>query len=308
MPELPEVETMCRGLSPAVGSTIERIEFPEIPYRPIVTTPAPSQWAARLVGRKILGIERIAKRVVILVAPRNSTNESNSSGSLNKDNLIGNVPDQLQHAEADRIVFQPKMAGIAMISDPPSAAHTRVVIHLSGATCERVLYWDRRGLGTAHIWTSSECDRYLGPKVLGPDALSITAEAFSQAFRTLKRPVKPALLDQRLVAGVGNLYASEILHLSGIHPERKCDRIALKSWHSIHRSMQKILLDAIAHEGSTLNDGTYRNAINGEGGYQNHHRVYGREGEMCLGCHRSHIVRIVQSQRSTFFCKTCQPR
>jgi len=306
MPELPEVETMCRGLSPAIGSTIERIEFPDIPYRPIVTTPAPSQWAARLVGRTIVGIERIAKRVVILVAPGNSANKTISVDSTDKP--VGCEALQEHRAEADRIVFQPKMAGIAMISNPPSAVHTRVVLHLSGASCDRILYWDRRGLGTAHIWTPSECDLYLGPKVLGPDALSITAEVFAQAFRNLKRPVKPALLDQRLVAGVGNLYASEILHRSGIHPERKCDRIPIKSWQSIHRSMQEILLDAIAHEGSTLNDGTYRNAINGEGGYQNHHRVYGREGETCLGCHRSTIVRIVQSQRSTFFCKTCQPR
>jgi formamidopyrimidine-DNA glycosylase len=306
MPELPEVETMCRGLAPTVGSTIQRIEFPDIPYRPIVTTPSPSQWTERLVGRKILGIERVAKRVVILVAPRNYVSEK--SLACFTDKLEVDEVFERQRTAADRIVFQPKMAGIAMITDPPSAAHTRVVLHLSGTSCERILYWDRRGLGTAHIWTPSEFELYLGPSVLGPDALSVTPDAFAKAYKPLNRPVKPALLDQRLVAGVGNLYASEILHRSCIHPERKCDQISLKSWQLIHRSMQEILLDAIAHEGSTLNDGTYRNAINGEGGYQNHHRVYGREGEHCLNCHRSTIVRIVQSQRSTFYCKTCQPR
>lgn len=284
MPELPEVETMRRGLFPAIGGIIERVEFPVIPYRPIGMSPPAARWSELLVGRRVLEIQRVAKRVLIVL-----DDEGGVGAGL-------------------RVVLQPKMAGIAMIGEPPTEVHTRLILHVQGAGCERVLYWDRRGLGTAHLWTVEECGRYLGPAVLGPDALSVSVEEFTQTFRSVRREVKPALLEQRYVAGVGNLYASEILHRCGVHPQRRCDRIPKRVWGEIHGAMQAILNDAIAHEGSTLRDGTYRNAINGEGGYQNQHRVYDRAGEVCVGCGRGEITRIVQGQRSTFFCKVCQPR
>jgi formamidopyrimidine-DNA glycosylase len=109
------------------------------------------------------------------------------------------------------------------------------------------------------------------------------------------------------VAGVGNLYASEILHLAGIHPAKRCDKLRLAQWQAIHARMIEILNLAIEHEGSTLSDGTYRNALNKTGGYQNHHRVYDRAGEICLTCARKQVVRIVQAQRATFYCPNCQP-
>jgi formamidopyrimidine-DNA glycosylase len=278
MPELPEVETMRRGLFPAIGGTICRVEFPESRYRPIVMSPAPSLWASSLSGRSILGIDRIAKRVLI---------------RLDGDS---------------QIVLQPKMAGLTLIADPPTLEHIRLVIHLENAHCERILYWDRRGLGTAHIWSADQCDRFLGPTVLGTDALSIDAKEFHQRYGKLKRPVKPALLDQRLVAGVGNLYASEILHRAAIDPRTLCLRISKPKWYRIHQIMQQVLLEAIDNEGSTLADGTYRNAINGEGGFQHFHLVYARDGQICTSCRSGTIRRIVQSQRSTFFCSECQKR
>ena len=278
MPELPEVETMRRGLFPAIGGTILRVEFPESRYRPIVMTPAASLWTTALTGRSILAVDRIAKRVLIRL-----------------DN-------------AHRIVLQPKMAGLTLITDPPTLDHIRLVIHLENANCERILYWDRRGLGTAHIWSEDQCDEFLGPKVLGTDALSIGAEEFHQRYGKLNRPVKPALLDQRLVAGVGNLYASEILHRAAIDPRTLCLRISKPKWQRIHQLMQQVLLQAIENEGSTLADGTYRNAINGEGGFQHFHRVYARDKQICNTCRSGTIRRIVQSQRSTFFCPVCQKR
>lgn len=284
MPELPEVETMRRGLFPAIGGTIEQVEFPAIPYRPIKISPPAPNWSELLVGRKVVEIQRIAKRVLIV------------------------FDDEHRQNTGVRLVLQPKMAGIAMINEPPTQAHTRLILHIKDAQCERILYWDRRGLGTAHLWTEDQCTQYLGPAVLGPDALTVNADEFTRTFRALKREVKPALLEQRYVAGVGNLYASEILHRCGVHPQRRCNRIPKKVWTVIHETMQAILNDAIVHEGSTLRDGTYRNAINGEGGYQNQHRVYDRAGELCQDCNVGRIERIVQGQRSTFFCKVCQPR
>jgi formamidopyrimidine-DNA glycosylase len=118
--------------------------------------------------------------------------------------------------------------------------------------------------------------------------------------------VKVALLDQRAVAGVGNLYASEILHLARIHPARPCDELARRHWNAIAAAAREVLETAIRYEGSTLSDGTYRNALNKEGGYQNEHRVYAKAGEPCPRCRRGVIERIVQAQRSTFFCPRCQ--
>ncbi|HEX3728154.1 MAG TPA: zinc finger domain-containing protein, partial [Pirellulales bacterium] len=128
-----------------------------------------------------------------------------------------------------------------------------------------------------------------------------------QALAGSRREIKVALLDQRALAGIGNLYASEILHLAGIHPRLRCDHLRPAAWQRLHQAMLEILHQAIFHEGSTLGDGTYRNALNQEGGYQNHHRVYDRAGERCPSCGRANIERMVQAQRSTFFCASCQP-
>ncbi|MFN7289852.1 MAG: bifunctional DNA-formamidopyrimidine glycosylase/DNA-(apurinic or apyrimidinic site) lyase [Pirellula sp.] len=281
MPELPEVETMRRGLLPIVGSTIVLVEYPAIPYRPIVVYPSRESLADRVTGHTITAVDRIAKRVLVRLTSR------------------------------DSVVMQPKMAGIAMLSDPPSDQHIRVVFHLRNvhggpSLPSQFLYWDRRGLGTVCLWTPEEELKYLGPDSLGPDALLVDAKSFASRFRDCKKAVKVALLDQTLVAGIGNLYAAEILFAARVSPEARCCDLATSKWRSIHEHSQRILLKAIENEGSTLSDGTYRNAINGEGSYQNHHLVYDREGEHCTRCKKGTIVRIVQAQRSTFYCPKCQ--
>jgi formamidopyrimidine-DNA glycosylase len=119
-------------------------------------------------------------------------------------------------------------------------------------------------------------------------------------------PVKVALLDQSALAGVGNLYASEILHVAGIHPRLRCHRLSRRQWQRLADSMLAVLDEAIRYEGSTLADGTYRTVLNNPGGYQNRHRVYDRAGELCPSCGKRAIQRIVQAQRSTFFCPACQ--
>jgi formamidopyrimidine-DNA glycosylase len=281
MPELPEVETMRRGLLPIVGSTIAMVEYPEIPYRPIVVYPSRESLATRVAKQKITAVDRIAKRVLVRL----------TSG--------------------DSIVMQPKMAGIAMLSDPPSEEHIRVVFHLGRATERQTtptqfLYWDRRGLGTVCLWTPEEEENHLGPDKLGPDALLVDVKSFASRYRDCKKAVKVALLDQTLVAGIGNLYAAEILFAAKVSPEVRCCDLPQSKWRLIYEHSQRILLKAIENEGSTLSDGTYRNAINGEGSYQNHHLVYDREGEPCTRCKKGKIARIVQAQRSTFYCPKCQ--
>ena len=143
---------------------------------------------------------------------------------------------------------------------------------------------------------------------LGPDALALSAEELRERLHSSRRAIKVALLDQRAVAGVGNLYASEILHLARVHPAKRCDLLTAAQWEAIHARLLEVLHLAIRHEGSTLSDGTYRNALNQSGGYQNHHRVYDRAGELCVQCSRTAIVRIVQAQRATFYCPLCQTK
>jgi formamidopyrimidine-DNA glycosylase len=116
------------------------------------------------------------------------------------------------------------------------------------------------------------------------------------------------MLDQKIILGIGNLYAAEILHLAGVHPQTRCDQITGKRWQLIYQRMIEVFELAIEYEGSTLSDGTYRNAINGEGSFQNEHRVYDREGQACPKCKNVKIIRIVQAQRATFFCKRCQTK
>ncbi len=275
MPELPEVETMRRGIASIVGRKIASVGRLPCERRPIGVTPEPGRWR-RVVGCLITAVERVGKRVVVVL----------DSG--------------------DRIIFEPRMTGLVLLVDPPTTDHLRFCVDLSTPRQPmRLLYWDRRGLGSVRLLTDAEfAATFLTGKV-GPDALAISRRDFPGRFAGCRQPIKVALLDQRRVAGVGNLYASELLFLAGVHPTTPCDGLTAEQWDEIHRQMRKVLQTAIRHEGSTLSDGTYRTALNQAGGYQNHHRVYDRAALPCPTC-RQPIERIVQAQRSTFFCPQCQ--
>jgi formamidopyrimidine-DNA glycosylase len=119
--------------------------------------------------------------------------------------------------------------------------------------------------------------------------------------------VKVGLLDQRAVAGIGNIYAAEILHRAGLDPRTSCRRLRADDWRRIAACTHAVLAAAVRHEGSSIGDETYRTATGTAGRFQKLHRVYGREGRPCRRC-RTPIVRIVQAQRSTFFCPCCQPQ
>jgi formamidopyrimidine-DNA glycosylase len=209
----------------------------------------------------------------------------------------------------DGIVFEPRMTGLVLLAQPPDQGHLRlriaVKIDESHSPAE-LLYWDRRGLGSVRLFSPAELERKLGIKNLGPDALAISCGTLRQRLGRSRRAIKVALLDQHAVAGIGNLYSAEILHLARIHPLRRCCDLRPKQWRDLHAAMRRVLHAAIQAEGSTLSDGTYRNALNQAGQYQNHHRVYDQAGEKCGRCGRGTILRIVQAQRATFFCPVCQ--
>lgn len=277
MPELPEVETMRRGILGIVGARIAAVERTACRRRPIAITPRIDRFRRRAVGCVVCDVGRVGKRVVVRLDSQ------------------------------DAIVLEPRMTGLVLVVDPPTQEHLRFRCSLIDGAADELLYWDRRGLGSVRLFSPSEFENALGPTKLGPDALEASGPLLRQRLGTSKRAVKVALLDQRAVAGIGNLYASEILHLAGIHPARRCDKITSSQWNAIADATHEILETAIRYEGSTLSDGTYRNALNESGGYQNHHRVYDRAGQPCPRCGGAkRITRMVQAQRSTFYCRACQ--
>jgi formamidopyrimidine-DNA glycosylase len=211
-------------------------------------------------------------------------------------------------AGGDGVIFEPRMTGLVLVADPPTPEHLRIHVSLRGCGVTDVWYWDRRGLGSVRLATAAELDRDLGAARLGPDALSATPAMLQARLGLSKRAVKVALLDQRALAGVGNLYAAEILHLARVHPETPCTRLAPRHWKRLADATTRVLAEAIRYEGSTLSDGTYRNALSAAGSYQNMHRVYDKAGFRCATCHRGRIRRIVQAQRATFYCPCCQRR
>jgi formamidopyrimidine-DNA glycosylase len=139
---------------------------------------------------------------------------------------------------------------------------------------------------------------------VGPDALEISAAELRARLGASSRAIKVALLDQKALAGIGNIYASEILHRVGVHPATPCKRLAPRQWTKLHAEIGKVLHEALREQGSTLADNIYKTP-NGESG-QYTRQVYQRHGQLCLRCGQAEIERIVQAQRSTFFCPMCQ--
>lgn len=277
MPELPEVETMRRGVLGTLGGRILQFCRLPCPRKPINIAPQAPHLEDRTAGRQITQIDRIGKRVVLRLDSQ------------------------------DALVFEPRMTGLLLVGPSPDPLYLRVRIDLEDATEACIWFWDRRGLGHVRLLSPAEQQAAFAAERIGPDALTVTAEKFRERLGSSRRAVKVALLDQRAVAGIGNLYAAELLNLAGIHPQARCDLLTSKQWGAIADATRAVLEEAILHEGSTLSDGTYRNALNQDGGYQNHHRVYNRAGSPCPRCGGT-IRRIVQAQRSTFFCPGCQKR
>jgi formamidopyrimidine-DNA glycosylase len=280
MPELPEVETMRRGIAVVAGSRITDLWRPPSGLRPFKIEPPFSELREKIVGRSIAAVTRIGKRIVL----------------------------ELEHG--NRLMIEPRMTGRVLLLNAQATRladkHLRLVFELSGRADCRLLFWDSRGLGVVRLVSPDsfqrECARW------GPDALTLSAELLQERLSGTRQAVKVALMDQKRVAGIGNLYASEILHRARLDPEARCDRLRCGDWRDLQAAVREVLEEAIRSQGSTLSDGMYRTAEDRDGGYQEHHRVYQRAGKPCLSCDRAKIVRIVQAQRSTFLCRRCQCR
>lgn len=268
---------MRRNVAAAAGGRVVGVEKIPCPRKPIAITPRIDRLRARVVDQPIEAVERVGKRVA------------------------------LRFGSGDRLILEPRMTGLVGAGESPDPLYLRLRIDLADADIEKVWFWDRRGLGLAQLYSESEFAEAFSDEKLGPDGLLVRSEEFRHRLGGSKRAVKVALLDQRAVAGIGNIYAAEILHVAGVHPAARCDLLSKKQWERIADATHAVLEEAIRYEGSSLGDGTYRNKLNQDGGYQLHHRVYGRAGEACPACEGT-VERIVQAQRSTFFCGQCQRR
>ena len=273
---------MRRGIAGIAGLRIAAVAFPRSRVRPISVEPRPASLTRRLEGRSVAGVHRRGKRVVIEIAPT--------------------------AADGRRwLAFEPRMTGLMLMVDPPTPEHVRMVVEFAGMGHKRLTFWDRRGLGTIRLFDDAGLDHACGPHKHGPDGLVVKGDDLAAALGESRRAVKVALLDQRAVAGIGNIYAAEILFRCGIDPRSRCRRLKRTQWDAVANEARRVLAEAVRHEGSSIGDETYRTADNRVGRFQRRHRVYGREGEPCTGC-GGEIVRIVQAQRATFFCPSCQRR
>jgi formamidopyrimidine-DNA glycosylase len=292
VPELPEVETVRRGLAPVMeGARIIRVEA----RRPDLRRPLPRDFAKRLEGQTVTGVGRRAK---YLTADLGSGDvllmHLGMSGSFRVSHEdMKTMPGQFHHARA------------------AAATHDHVVFHLSsGAT---VTFNDPRRFGLMLIVPRRELADHPLMRDVGPEPLgnAFDASLLAAACANKKTNLKAALLDQTVVAGLGNIYACEALHRALLSPKRRASTIATRTGApnakalALVDAIKTVLNDAIKAGGSSLRD---HRQTDGELGYFQHHfRVYGREAEPCVtpGC-RGTVKRIVQSGRSTFFCPVCQ--
>ena len=271
MPELPEVETVRRGLAPVLeGAVIARASV----FRPDLRFPFPTGFAEALGGRKVISVDRRAKYLLIRL-----------SGDLVLLSHLG-------------------MSGkFRIFEGPPPALETHDHVELVTDGGVTVRYNDPRRFGFMDLFAQSAQATHKLLADLGPEPLSnaFDGAALAAGLGERRSAIKVALLDQRVVAGVGNIYASEALYRAGISPKRMARTVKGGRADKLAQSIRDVLNEAIAAGGSSLRD---HRQTSGELGYFQHRfKVYGRAGEKCADCDCTKAIRqIVQGGRSTFYC------
>ncbi|MEP2717789.1 bifunctional DNA-formamidopyrimidine glycosylase/DNA-(apurinic or apyrimidinic site) lyase [Pseudophaeobacter sp.] len=282
MPELPEVETVMRGLQPSMeGAVIAQAQV----NRPDLRWPFPERMAERLTGARVVALRRRSKYIL---------------AELDRGETL------LVHlGMSGRMTVSGDPLGQFVHDHPKAAKHDHVVFDMENGA--RVTFNDPRRFGAMDLIETAGLAEHKLLKVLGPEPLGndFHEDHLIAGFKGKNSPVKSALLDQGIIAGLGNIYVCEALFRAGISPKRKAGQLAAARVASLVPIIRKVLEEAIQAGGSSLKD--FRQA-NGELGYFQHSfDVYGREGEPCRrqGCEGT-IARITQSGRSSFYCGKCQ--
>ncbi|HPS41766.1 MAG TPA: bifunctional DNA-formamidopyrimidine glycosylase/DNA-(apurinic or apyrimidinic site) lyase [Anaerolineaceae bacterium] len=279
MPELPEVETIARflrnstaftssGGSLAGGSVIGRvIRSVELLWERTLAEPLPAEVNTRLVGQEIREVDRRGKFLVLEL----------SRGWL---------------------LFHLRMSGDIRVEQESATclAHDRVIFHFGDDT--RLVFNDTRKFG--RIWAVDDPQSVVGG--LGPEPLgnAFSAELLHQMLRARSRELKPLLMDQAFLAGLGNIYTDEALHRAGLHPRRRSSSLKMQESERLYQAIREVLEEGIRRNGASI-DWVYRG-----GEFQNYFRVYQRQGQVCTTC-GTKIERIVVGQRGTRYCPKCQP-
>jgi len=274
MPELPEVETIVRQLRPRlVGRTIlgASVLWP----RTLAGISARA-FTTGLRGARIREVRRRGKFFVIALA----------NGGRPAGHLVGHL------RMSGRLVLAPR-------ASEARSTHDRVRVKLDG---QDLIFSDVRKFG--RLWLTPRLERVLGS--LGPEPLApqFTAAWLAAGLRARARQLKPLLLDQRFLAGLGNIYVDEALHAARLHPLMRCDRVDAAGARRLHAAIRRVLAAAIRREGSSF-DAFYRTPEGQPGRYQHQFRVYGRAGRPCRSC-GAPIARLVVGQRGTHICPRCQ--
>lgn len=277
MPELPEVETVRRGLERfVVGRRVDRVE---IGRERTVRRTSPEAVIHGLTGARIEAARRHGKYLLLAL----------DSG--------------------DEVMIHLRMTGQVLVAEAGAARppHTHVALTLDDG--HELWFVDPRTFGEVVVFDPDNIDAEV-PDVarLGVDPIAgdLTLPLFKQILRRRHRQLKPLLLDQHVIAGIGNIYADEILHAARLRPDRMSDELSTASERRLHRAIHEILNDAIDAGGSSLSDNQYVDLFGAGGSYQDAHRVYGHAGERCPTCGVGWIRRTLTAQRSTHFCARCQ--
>ena len=286
MPELPEVETVRRGLEPVLaGQRLARVEA----RRPDLRFPLPEGFVQRLTGARI---ERLERRAKYLLAPldRDETLVMHL-GMSGRFEIAGAGPT--------------KRPGDFALAQPPDPKHAHILFHTEAGAL--VTFYDPRRFGYMDLIATDALDEHPWFKGLGPEPVGCGFDAayLARAAAGRRAPIKNLILDQRVIAGLGNIYVCEALHRAGIAPERAAGDVPARKLKALTSAIRDVIGEAIEAGGSTLRD--YAAADGSLGYFQHRFAVYGREGEPCLkaGC-RGRVERIVQAGRSSFACSRCQ--
>jgi formamidopyrimidine-DNA glycosylase len=303
MPELPEVETIARGLASRVtGDVIESVWLGSKPEP--LKSPA-AQIVATLESRSITGVRRVGKHIVFDLeaihsvrgapSPAKGRNQPRRTPSRKKAACEGARPLQASTQPAAQWIVHLGMTGRMVVCPPDSemAKHTHLVAKL--ASGRELRFVDPRRFGRLSVAEGFEAG--------GSEPLEVRLDHFVSLFDGRKTPIKSALLNQKLLRGVGNIYADESLFRAGIRPRRRASSLTREDLRRLYPVVQEVLREAIALGGSSVSD--YVDADGEEGFFQLQHRVYGREGEPCLVC-KTPIKRVVIAGRSSHYCPKCQ--
>ncbi|MGB7583347.1 MAG: bifunctional DNA-formamidopyrimidine glycosylase/DNA-(apurinic or apyrimidinic site) lyase [Terriglobales bacterium] len=285
MPELPEVETIACGLNSRVAGDV--IESVWLGSKPEPLKSSAREIAAALESKRIAGVRRVGKHIVFDL-------EKEGPGPTENASKTARARTPAPTSKAQWIVHL-GMTGRMLVCPPEEQIekHTHAIAKL--ASGRELRFVDPRRFGRLSVSSGFEAP--------GSEPLQVELERFVSLFRGRKTPIKSALLNQKLLSGVGNIYADEALFRARIRPRRRAASLTRDELGRLYRAVQEVLREAIALGGSSISD--YVDSNGEEGFFQLQHRVYGREGERCLVC-RTPVKRIVIAGRSAHYCPKCQ--